>query len=76
MSSSFWDKANKIYNAVENFTEKRVADMQVEHEKKQVYYRNQLKMKSNDELKQMMEKVDNSSILKSMICEEMQRRKM
>lgn len=68
MSSSFWDKANSVYNAVGNFVVKRSEEMQEDFKRK-------LRTKSNDELKCMLENAESQSV-KSMICEEMQRRGM
>lgn len=75
MGSSFWDKANRIYSAVESFAEKRVSDMQTDYERKQLEYERKIKMKSNDELNYMLKNAE-SPALKSMIYEEMKRRGM
>lgn len=70
---SFWDKANRIYNAVENFAEKKVSDMQADQGRKQADYERKIKMKSNEELSYMLKNAE-SPMLKSMIYEEMKRR--
>lgn len=67
MSSNFWDKANSLYNAVGNFAVKRSEEMQEDFKRK-------LRIKSNDELKYMAKNMDDSSVLKPMIYEEMRRR--
>ena len=67
MSSNFWDKANSVYNAVGNFAVKRSEEMQEDFKRK-------LRIKSNDELKYMAKNMDDSSVLKPMIYEEMRRR--
>ncbi len=69
MSSNFWDKANSVYNAVGNFAVKRSEEMQADFKRK-------LRTKSNDELEYMSKNMDDSSVLKPMVYEEMQRRGM